>query len=101
MLPLTFSPLGHGQHFVNCFSFKPDRQPMSRRSAPPSSHPPGHWPTSVNERHLLQKMGLFRVAGISIADVGPQKRHPGNTFDDEDDLLVTMAALEEFIAFGL
>jgi hypothetical protein len=46
-------------------------------------------------------MGLFRVAGISIADVGPQKRHPRNTFDDEDDLLVTMAALEEFIAFGL
>jgi hypothetical protein len=64
--------------------------------------PPGHWPTSVNERHLLQTMGVFCVAGISIADVGPQKKsHPGKTFDDEDDLPITMAALEEFIAFGL
>jgi hypothetical protein len=36
--------------------------------------PSGHWATSVNERHILQKMGLFRAAGISIADVGPQKK---------------------------
>ena len=34
------------------------------------SHPPGEWPTSANERYLLQKLRLFRVAPFFIADVG-------------------------------
>jgi hypothetical protein len=34
------------------------------------SHPPGEWPTSANERYLLQKLSLFRVAAFFIADVG-------------------------------
>jgi mRNA-degrading endonuclease RelE of RelBE toxin-antitoxin system len=39
-------------------------------SATPPSHPPGEWPTSANERYLLQKLSLFRVAAFFIADVG-------------------------------
>jgi hypothetical protein len=34
------------------------------------SHPSGEWPTSANERYLLQKLSLFRVAAFFIADVG-------------------------------
>ena len=34
------------------------------------SHPPGEWPTSANERYLLQKLSLFRVAAFFVADVG-------------------------------
>ena len=33
-------------------------------SATPPSHPPGEWPTSANERYLLQKLSLFRVAAF-------------------------------------
>ena len=39
-------------------------------SATPPSHPPGEWPTSANERYLLQKLSLIRVAAFFIADVG-------------------------------
>ena len=39
-------------------------------SATPPSHPPGEWPTSANERYLLQKLSLFRVAAFFIADIG-------------------------------
>src|ERR1700737_3627437 len=39
-------------------------------SATPPSHPPGEWPTSANERYLLQKLNLIRVAAFFIADVG-------------------------------
>ena len=39
-------------------------------SATPPSHPPGEWPTSANERYLLQKLSLFRVAAFFLADVG-------------------------------
>src|ERR1700724_2376992 len=43
---------------------------MAELSATPPSHPPGEWPTSANERYLLQKLSLFRVAAFFIADVG-------------------------------
>ena len=39
-------------------------------SATPPSHPPGEWPTSANERYLLQKLSLIRDAAFFIADVG-------------------------------
>jgi NAD binding domain of 6-phosphogluconate dehydrogenase len=43
---------------------------MAELSATPPSHPRGEWPTSANERYLLQKLSLFRVAAFFIALVG-------------------------------
>src|SRR3984893_17805301 len=37
---------------------------MAELSATPPSHPPGEWPTSANERYLLQKLSLIRVAAV-------------------------------------
>jgi hypothetical protein len=50
---------------------------------------------------FFKRWVFFASPGYPSRMLGHKKSHPGNTFDDEDDLLVTMAALEEFIAFGL
>jgi hypothetical protein len=49
---------------------KAGQECMAELPATPPSHPPGEWPTSANERCLLQKLSLFRVAAFFIADVG-------------------------------
>jgi hypothetical protein len=48
------------------------RRQLERRNCPRRRHrtPKGEWPTSANEVYLLQKIGLFRVAWASVADVG-------------------------------
>jgi hypothetical protein len=72
---------------AHCSQIFDKRQTASTRSAPSvicrsppartaelsatlPSHPPGEWPTSANERYLLQKLSLFRVEAFFIADVG-------------------------------
>src|SRR5665811_2320264 len=46
-------------------------------------HPPGERPASANEVYLLHQAGLFRVAGLFIADAGHAsngryRRHSGH-----------------------